>query len=308
MGAGLGAFHEAEKVVRWFATDACLCVNSNGLILASNVTIVELFAMAGTLRGESLWDLFETLTCVRDDKRISLDENCNLDDLVSRSCLGLCRKRGGNARTFYTEISVSKVAASLSSASSLFVVIFRDAAAGIEEIHRVQDVITKSSAELTALVDTSKDGVIVIDHNGDIRSFNQAACRMFGYSRKQVIHKNVKMLMPRKYAQHHDRFLGNFYVSGVKKVIGSGREVTGVRADRKMFPIQLNVSEPIIIETCMYFVGVVRDVSNQKAADNEVTSNKPWVEGIVQGKEANVTVDPFGKITYVEAADGALGA
>ncbi len=82
-----------------------------------------------------------------------------------------------------------------------------------------------------ALVETAVDGVIVIDSAGSILMFNPACERLFGYQSAEVIGANVKMLMPAPFRAEHDGYLHNYRTSGVRKIIGIGREVMGQRKD-----------------------------------------------------------------------------
>src|SRR5204862_190555 len=113
---------------------------------------------------------------------------------------------------------------------------------------------------LRAVVDTAVDGVILIDADGRVLMFNPACERLFGYSAAEVIGRNVKMLMPAPYRDEHDHYLDNFHRTGVKKIIGSGREVTGRRRDGTTFPMGLSVGEARQ-EGQSIFVGIIHDLT-----------------------------------------------
>lgn len=117
-----------------------------------------------------------------------------------------------------------------------------------------------TEAKLSKLIETIVDGIVVIDAHGIIQSVNPAARILFGYEEEELKNQNIKMLMPSPYAEEHDGYLQNYLETGEKKVIGIGREVTGLRSDGSTFPMELAVTEMVIGETKM-FTGVVRDVS-----------------------------------------------
>ena len=117
-----------------------------------------------------------------------------------------------------------------------------------------------------AIVDTAVDAIIVIDRNGAIRSVNQATEGLFGYVAEELIGRNVKLLMPEPYAGEHDTYLANYLRTGLKKIIGIGREVVGRRKDGSVFPMELSVGEARDGGNSI-FVGVIRDITARKAAE-----------------------------------------
>lgn len=73
---------------------------------------------------------------------------------------------------------------------------------------------------LRSVIDHVLDGIITINAQGIITTFNRAAERIFGYAAGEIIGKNVKMLMPNPYQAEHDNYLGNYLATGVAKIIG----------------------------------------------------------------------------------------
>jgi|GEM_PF-5293072 len=134
-----------------------------------------------------------------------------------------------------------------------------------------QDLQEKES-RVRAVVDTAYDGIITIEQNGIVDSFNSAAERIFGYCAEEVIGHNVKMLMPSPYHENHDQHLSNYLETGDAKVIGVNREVTGLRRDGSTFPLELALSEMKIRGRRM-FTGIGRDISERVHARKEIQEN-----------------------------------
>jgi PAS domain S-box-containing protein len=116
---------------------------------------------------------------------------------------------------------------------------------------------------LSSVIENVVDGIITIDKKGTITTFNQAAKRIFGYQDSEVIGNNVKMLMPDPYHREHDGYLNNHMTTGVKKIIGIGREVIGLRKDGSEFPLELAVSE-VRMDNSVHFIGITRDITERK--------------------------------------------
>ncbi|MBI1861525.1 MAG: response regulator [Deltaproteobacteria bacterium] len=138
-----------------------------------------------------------------------------------------------------------------------------------------------SQASLKAIIDTAVDGIITIDARGMVQSFNPAAERLFQYKPEEVIGNTINNLMPSPYKEDHDRYMQNYLTTGIRKIIGIGREVVARRKDGTTFPIFLSVGE-FIQGNERRFTGIIRDISVLKAAEeklkksNEALTEQVW--------------------------------
>ncbi|MCH8099011.1 MAG: PAS domain S-box protein [Proteobacteria bacterium] len=124
-----------------------------------------------------------------------------------------------------------------------------------------------------AVVDTAAEAVITIGASGDIETFNRAAQQMFGYSVAEVQGKNVNVLMPEPHHAEHDKYIERYLETNEAHIIGSGREIIAQRKDGTDFPIHLAVSE-VRNRRERKFVGLIRDISRQHAAENEARQHR----------------------------------
>jgi PAS domain S-box-containing protein len=156
-------------------------------------------------------------------------------------------------------------------------------ARGMEERRQIHEALKESEGQHRAIVDTAVDGIATIDEQGIVQSFNPAAERIFGYAAAEVIGRNVKMLQPEPYHSQHDEYLRNYLRTGRKKIIGIGREVTGLRKDGTTFPLDLAVSE-VVLDNRRLFTGIIRDITDRKQAEAELRVAKEQAEAASRAK------------------------
>ena len=130
-----------------------------------------------------------------------------------------------------------------------------------------------SNVRISTVLATVADGIVAIDHHGIVQTFNQAAARIFGYSPEEVIGSNVKMLMPEPYHSHHDGYIRAYLETGRAHIIGHGREALGLRKSGRTFPIELAINEAAT-DGLRSFVGVIRDISERKAAETALKESE----------------------------------
>ncbi|MBK6619435.1 MAG: PAS domain-containing sensor histidine kinase [Saprospirales bacterium] len=143
---------------------------------------------------------------------------------------------------------------------------------------------------LQAVIETVIDGIITIDDKGIIETVNPAAARLFGYEPEEIVGKNIKNLMPSPYRQQHDGYIERYKSSGEAKIIGTGREVTGMRKDGSTFPMRLAVSE-VLLEERRIFTGIIHDLSDVKQAEEKIRKlNEELEEKVIERTEELASV------------------
>ena len=141
-----------------------------------------------------------------------------------------------------------------------------------------------------------------------IRSVNTATERLFGYAARELIGRNVKILMPEPYSGEHDTHLANHFRTERKKIIGIGREVIGRRKDGSVFPMDLSVGEARDRDEPI-FVGIISDITDRKAAELAMWESELRLRSILDTvPDAIVVIDAHGIIqSFSPAAEQQFG-
>ncbi|HXJ40594.1 MAG TPA: PAS domain S-box protein, partial [Bryobacteraceae bacterium] len=148
----------------------------------------------------------------------------------------------------------------------------------ITERKRGEAALRESQQRTLAIIDTALDGIITMNHNGQIVEFNPAAERIFGHRRGQVIGRNLaETIIPPRLREQHLRGLAQYLETGEGPVLGRRIELPGVRVDGTEFPLELSIAR-MPGEGPPLFTGFVRDVSERKEAE----ATRALLAGIVE--------------------------
>ena len=172
------------------------------------------------------------------------------------------------------EIDLNKIqapfflASGIAVAATLFVVMF----ASVIYFRITQPLaqkIEQQAETFHTLVKTAHEAIFLIDIHGIIQFVNPAAEILFGYGCKELPGKNIKQLMPSPHREKHDDYIKDYLKTGIKKIIGSGRQLLGQRKDGSQFPMYLSVGE-IQLKHTHLFAGLIMDLSTQQTLQREI--------------------------------------
>ena len=142
-------------------------------------------------------------------------------------------------------------------------------------VHERTAELEESEIRLRSILDTVLTGIVTIDSDRRIETFNPAAERIFGYKKSEVKNKLVTILMPPEIAEQHDFFMDRYQATGEKRIIDvGGREVTGRRKDGTVFPLDLAVTDM----GANKFAGVFTDITDRKKHEAELKDAKETAE------------------------------
>ena len=108
-----------------------------------------------------------------------------------------------------------------------------------------------------------------MDHDGHVLEWNPAAEKTFGYTRDEVIGREMaELIIPPSMRDAHRQGLAKYLLTGVGPVIARRIEITAMRKDTSEFPTELSIT-PVKSDGAPTFTGYLRDITEQKAAESE---------------------------------------
>ena len=122
----------------------------------------------------------------------------------------------------------------------------------------------ESEVRRTAIFDAVVNGVITMDEDGRIEDINPAAEALFGYDSGELLGRGLGILAPSPHGENHDEYVSSYLAGREPSIIGTMQSVEGVRKDGSTFPFELSVSEVVAAGGRRTFVGIIRDVSQER--------------------------------------------
>ncbi len=147
----------------------------------------------------------------------------------------------------------------------------------ITAARRHADTLRESEERNKAMVDQAVDAIITITDRGIIHSVNPACLKLFGYTAEEMVGRNVHMLLPTHYRQHHDELMHTNLRNGDYTVVGRQREVVARHKNGGEVLIEMGVSEVRVNNRCFY-TGVIRDITERKRAQQALVDANFYLE------------------------------
>lgn len=125
----------------------------------------------------------------------------------------------------------------------------------------------KREAELQMVLQNANDAYVCIDHNGVIRDWNQQAEQTFGWSSQEAIGRRLdEMIIPVTMREAHRAGLRHYLATGELNVLNRRKELTAVRRDGTLLPVEVRVS-PLSIDGKTIFSAFLHDITERKQVE-----------------------------------------
>ncbi len=128
------------------------------------------------------------------------------------------------------------------------------------------------------LIDHSLDGIISINAEGKILTWNPQATEIFGWAIEQVIGKYfVELIIPPDYQGAHREGLKRFAHTKSGTITNKQLELTALHRDGHEFPVEISII-PIVLGDTYFFYGLARDITQRKLVEETLVKAKEAAE------------------------------
>ncbi len=159
---------------------------------------------------------------------------------------------------------------------------------------KIWDTIRHAQQYQTTL-ERALDAVVLIDASNRITFYNDAAERLWGYRRDEVIGQNVRKLVPRMHQAQHDEYIDHHRRTGQDRIVNTSRIVEVERSDGSKVWCRLSLTQHGEgAQTC--YSAFVQDVTAEREAQAIIEQT------LEQALDAVVSIDENNHVTFFNAA------
>jgi PAS domain S-box-containing protein len=170
----------------------------------------------------------------------------------------------------------------------------------LEMLSQMAEALEERERRFRSIAQTASDGIITIDSSGVIAFWNDAACKIFGYSTDEALGKPITLIMPERFHEAHEDGMKHLRDTGESQVVRHTVELIGLRKDGEEFPLELSLAQWQTKEGS-FCTGIVRDITERKRAEEELSRIRAAVD---DASDAVMIMDGDGKAVYLNTAFG----
>jgi PAS domain S-box-containing protein len=119
------------------------------------------------------------------------------------------------------------------------------------------------------LLESVPDALIFAFNDGTIIMVNREAEELFGYSRAEMLGREVEMLLPERFRNRHHNFVAEYFRNPRHRSMGAGTDLYGLTKDGREFPVDISLS-PVESDEGLFVIADIRDISERKQAEEKI--------------------------------------
>lgn len=134
---------------------------------------------------------------------------------------------------------------------------------------KAENALRENEARFQAIAESASDAIISVDYHGDIIFWNQAAARIFAYSKQEILGKSAMTLIPKELRIEYAQMFKNAKSSDSFLIDNKIHQFSGLKKDGSVFPLELSLSAWIINKQ-RYYSCILRDISQRLQEQKEL--------------------------------------
>jgi two-component system, NtrC family, sensor kinase len=145
--------------------------------------------------------------------------------------------------------------------------------------------------QLAVISSVAKDALIIMDGDGRVSHWNNAAESIFGYSPLEILGRDLhSLLAPAAFRGEYEKAAPRFRATGTGDAVGQTVELVAVRKSGEEFPIELSLAASMV-DGAWCAVGVARDISRRKRAESALQRSEEAYRNLYEtSRDALMTI------------------
>ncbi|MGK5004650.1 PAS domain S-box protein [Janthinobacterium sp. LB2P70] len=301
VGVGIGSMHYSGMA----AMQTSLTLRYQPWLFALSLLVAVTMAML------ALWVRFG-LSAMRQRQRLSPLASLLLSSVVMGLAISGMHYTGMLAARFSGtptagENTITVQASFVALAVALITVtltVFVAAANGLLRYRQLLRHASVSESRLRAIVDTAADGLITIDGQGKVRSFNPAAESLFGWRETEIVGRDASVLLQPADAAEYEGYLRDYLETGASRILDSGRELDGRHKDGAVLPMRVAIGK-IDTPGQPLFVAFVTDMRSSRSMEQALKDSERQYRTLIRnipGVSFHCSFAPEWKMIFISDA------
>lgn len=137
------------------------------------------------------------------------------------------------------------------------------------------------------LFSTASEGLVVVDQTGTIRMHNPRLLELFGYGEGELLGHSIEQLLPDSFRKEHVRHRDRYGKHPVRRQMGSGLDLKGLRKDGSSFPVEVGLNH-FSVDNETFVMGLVTDITGRRAAEEALRRSHADLEERVKERTAEL--------------------
>ncbi|MBT6149205.1 MAG: PAS domain S-box protein, partial [Gemmatimonadetes bacterium] len=173
-----------------------------------------------------------------------------------------------------------------------------------EGFRRLDDLraLKERTDRVVGILESTPDGMVIVDEDGQIVMVNENALTMFGYERAEMIGQQVEMLIPDEFSAGHIRHRESFATESSSRAMGGSQDLAALRKDGSAFLVEISLS-PVVTAEGRLVTAAIRDITMRRREEERFrtvfnSSRDAYVfygqEGLIETNDAFVEMFGYG--------------
>ncbi len=139
-------------------------------------------------------------------------------------------------------------------------------------------------ARYRSLLESTPDGIVMVNPTGHIVFTNSHAQEQFGYGPGELHGKAIETLLPQRFRAAHFGHRATYFEEPRTRAMGAGLELYGLRKDGAEFPVEISLS-PMQMDETVLVMSAIRDISDRKRIERELREKNVQLEEASRAKD-----------------------